>query len=319
MNRAGIINSICNKSAPLIGELQKECAMYFGSVKFFKHLILTFIILIILGLSATSMRLAAINKHYEEQLNLLESQTTPVQPDHDPAFQEGSPIEYQKIYPDMHAALASPKNESPNTVYLTFDDGPSKRTPEILEILKNYNIQATFFIIGKEGKAQPNLLKRMSEDGHSIGIHTYSHAYDKIYSSVENYLHDFYLTYELIYEITGKKPSVFRFPGGSINRYSLRNYQEIIAEMIRRGFTYYDWNASSGDAGQGVSAASVYSNTIQSSENKSRVILLMHDSAGKSYTVAALPKIIEYYQSKGFQFAAIHNDVNPVVFNYANY
>jgi peptidoglycan/xylan/chitin deacetylase (PgdA/CDA1 family) len=303
----------------LIGEIQKERAMYLGSVKFFKHLILTVTILIILGLSATSIRLAVINKQYEERLNGLESQGTPVQLDHYPALPESSPIEYQKLYPDMQAVLSSPKDESPNTVYLTFDDGPSKRTEEILEILKHYNIQATFFIIGKEGKAQPNLLKRMSEEGHSIGIHTYSHVYDKIYSSVENYLHDFYLTYELIYEITGEKPSVFRFPGGSINRYSLRNYQEIIAEMIRRGFTYYDWNASSGDAGQGVSAASVYSNTVQSSENKSRVILLMHDSAGKSYTVAALPKIIEYYQSKGFQFAPIHNDVKPVVFNYVNY
>lgn len=293
--------------------------MYLGSVKFFKHLILAFIILIILGLSATSMRLAVINKHYEEQLNGIESQTIPVRSDAFSILQKTSPIDYQKMYPDMVAALADERTESPNTVYLTFDDGPSSRTGEILDILKDYNIQATFFIIGKEGKAQPNLLKRMSEEGHSIGIHTYSHVYDKIYSSVENYLQDFHLTYELIYEITGEKPSVFRFPGGSINRYSLQNHQEIIAEMIRRGFTYYDWNASSGDAGQGVSVASVYSNTVQSSENKSRVILLMHDSAGKSYTVAALPKIIEYYQSNGFQFAPIHNDVNPVVFNYVNY
>ena len=293
--------------------------MYLGSVRFFKHLILTFIILIILVLFVTSLRLAAINKHYEEQLNGIESQTIPVQSDVFSILQKSSPIDYQKMYPDMVAALADERTESPNTVYLTFDDGPSSRTAEILDILKHYNIQATFFIIGKEGKAQPNLLKRMSEEGHSIGIHTYSHVYDKIYSSVENYLQDFNLTYELIREITGEKPSVFRFPGGSINRYSLQNHQEIIAEMIRRGFTYYDWNASSGDAGQGVSAASVYSNTIQSSENKSRVILLMHDSSGKFYTVAALPKIIEYYQSNGFQFAPIHNDVNPVVFNYVNY
>lgn len=293
--------------------------MYLGSVKFFKHLILTITILIILGLSFTSIRFAAINKQYEEQLNGLESQNTPIQFDVFPTLQESSPIEYQKMYPELYAALADERTESPNTVYLTFDDGPSSRTAEILDILKNYNIQATFFIIGKEGKAQPNLLKRMSEEGHSIGIHTYSHVYDKIYSSVENYLYDFNLTYELIQEITGEKPSVFRFPGGSINRYSLQNYQEIIAEMIRRGFTYYDWNASSGDAGKGVSAASVYSNSIQSSENKSRVILLMHDSAGKSYTVAALPKIIAYYQTKGFQFAPIKNDVTPVVFNYINY
>lgn len=293
--------------------------MYLGSVKFFKHLILTVTILIILGLSATSVRLAAINKQYEEQLNGLVYQTTSVPSENYLTLQQCSPIRYQKLYPDMHTVLAPPQNESTNTVYLTFDDGPSKRTAEILEILKGYDIQATFFIIGKEGKVQPDLIKRMSEEGHAIGIHTYSHEYDKIYSSVENYLDDFYLTYELIYEITGEKPSIFRFPGGSINRYSLRNYQEIISEMIRRGFIYYDWNASSGDAGQGVSAASVYNNTIQSSENKSRVILLMHDSAGKSYTVAALPKIIEYYQSNGFQFAPIHNDVNPVVFNYANY
>jgi peptidoglycan/xylan/chitin deacetylase (PgdA/CDA1 family) len=212
-------------------------------------------------------------------------------------------------------------NASPDqkTVYLTFDDGPSKRTSEILDLLDKEGIKATFFIIGKEGAKEKDLLKRMSEEGHTVGIHTYSHIYGSIYSSVESYLDDFNQAFQLIYDTTGVRPRVFRFPGGSINRYSAQDYEEIIAEMTRRGFTYYDWNASSGDANSIATANSVYNNIVQSSEGRDRIILLMHDSISKSYTVAALPNIIEYYKAKGYKFEPITNDVSPIAFNYINY
>jgi peptidoglycan/xylan/chitin deacetylase (PgdA/CDA1 family) len=293
--------------------------MYLGSVKFFKHLIVGVILLLIFGLAIATVSLSAINKNYKEQISDMRSGTVLAHSNKVEEHQDSLSIEYQEMYPDMHVKLAKETRTEPNTVYLTFDDGPSARTAEILDILKQYDIKATFFIIGKEGERQKDLLKRISDEGHSIGIHTYSHVYNDIYNSVEEYLEDFYLTYELIYETTGEKPTIFRFPGGSINRYSARNYEEIIAEMTRRGFTYYDWNASSGDASYSTSAASLYNNTVQSSENKDRVILLMHDSISKSDTVAALPKIIEYYQSKGFQFECITNDVSPIAFSYISY
>lgn len=293
--------------------------MYLGSVKFFKHLIVGVILLLIFGLAIATVSLSVINKNYKEQISDMRSGTVLAHSNQVEEHQNSLSIEYQEVYPDMHVKLAKETKTEPNTVYLTFDDGPSARTAEILDILKQYDIKATFFIIGKEGDRQKDLLKRMADEGHSIGIHTYSHVYNNIYDSVEEYLDDFYMTYVLINETTGEKPSIFRFPGGSINRYSARNYEEIIAEMTRRGFTYYDWNASSGDATNSASAASLYNNTVQSSENKDRVILLMHDSISKSYTVAALPKIIEYYQSKGFRFECITNDVSPIAFNYISY
>ena len=127
------------------------------------------------------------------------------------------------------------------------------------------------------------------------------------------------MTYQLIYDTVGVRPSVFRFPGGSVNTYNARYYEEIIAEMTRRGFTYYDWNASSGDAVPKTNAQLIYNSAVQSSEGKNRIILLMHDSVGKYHTVAALPGIIEYYKAKGFRFGRITNDVTPVAFNYRNY
>lgn len=294
--------------------------MYFGSVRFFRHLIVAIILFLIIGLTISTISLAIINKNYKGQISELQSGTVLAQSNLvEEESQNSLSIAYQELYPDMYAEQADVKRIEPNTVYLTFDDGPSARTAEILDILKKEDIKATFFIIGKEGEKNKALLRRITDEGHAIGIHTYSHVYNSIYASVENYLDDFYLTYELIYNATGVRPEIFRFPGGSINKYSAQDYIEIIAEMTRRGFTYYDWNASSGDAVANATANSVYYNTVHSSEDKERVILLMHDSLGKSFTVAALPKIIEHYKAEGFQFECISNDVSPIAFNYINY
>ncbi|MGB4658297.1 MAG: polysaccharide deacetylase family protein [Mobilitalea sp.] len=294
--------------------------MYFGSVRFFKHLIVVIIMLLIFGLAISTVSLSVINKNFKSQISDMQSGTVLAQSNPVEENQQNSlSIEYQELYPDMYTKLAKATKMDPKTVYLTFDDGPSNRTVEILDILKKEDIKATFFIIGKEGEKEKDLLKRMADEGHSIGIHTYSHLYSSIYDSVENYLGDFNQTYRLIYDTTGMEPKIFRFPGGSINKYNAQDYEEIIAEMTRRGFTYYDWNASGGDANFNATANSVYNNTVQSSEGKDRIILLMHDSISKSYTVAALPNIIEYYKAKGFKFDCIKNDVSPIAFTYINY
>ncbi|HWQ78492.1 MAG TPA: polysaccharide deacetylase family protein [Anaerovoracaceae bacterium] len=300
--------------------------MYLGSVRFFKHLIIAVILVLIFGLTISTICLVVFNRNYEEQISDLQSelQAETVLAQSNDADEEGSheiglTIEYQELYPDMYVSPAEATKSEPKTVYLSFDDGPSDRTAEILDILKEEDVKATFFVIGKEGNKHKDLLKRITEEGHTLGIHTYSHVYESIYSSVESYLEDFSETYHLIYETTGVRPEVFRFPGGSINTYNARFYEEIIAEMTRRGFTYYDWNASSGDAAAGAATNTVLSNTVQSSEGKDRIILLMHDSIGKSYTVSALPEIIEYYRAQGFKFERITNDVTPIAFNYINY
>jgi Predicted xylanase/chitin deacetylase len=294
--------------------------MYFGSVRFFKHLIIALILFLIFGLSIATVSLTVINKNYKSQISDLRSDTVLAQSNpSDHQHQNSISLEYQGLYPDLYGKLAQETKTESKTVYLTFDDGPSARTSEILDILKKEDIKATFFVIGKEGEKEKDILKRMAAEGHAIGIHTYSHVYTSIYTSVEAFLDDFNQTYQLISETTGTKPEIFRFPGGSINSYNARDYEEIIAEMTRRGFTYYDWNASNGDASSKASESSVYYDTVQSSKGKDRIILLMHDSIGKYYTVGALPGIIEYYKSRGYKFERITNDVAPITFSYNNY
>ena len=294
--------------------------MYIGSVRFFKHLIVVVILIIVIGLTVSTICLGFMNQNYQAQIADIQSQTALAHSNPKEEVQQNSlSIEYQNLYPDLYSKLPKATKSVPNTVYLTFDDGPSDRTNEILDILKEENIKATFFIIGKEGEKEKQIMNRIVEEGHAIGIHTYSHIYTSIYESVESFLEDYDRTNRLIYDTTGVKTGIFRFPGGSINQYDALFYEEIIAEMTRRGYTYYDWNASSGDADSHATVDSVYNNVVRSSSNKTRIILLMHDSLGKRYTVTALPRIIEYYRGKGYQFEALTNDVSPITFSYKNY
>jgi Predicted xylanase/chitin deacetylase len=294
--------------------------MYFGSVKFFKHLIVVSILLLFVGLLISTICLSAINKNYKKQIAEEKSGVVLAQANvKEPSMQRSVSIDYQELYPDMYAKLPEKTIEKSKTIYLTFDDGPSDRTIEVLDILKEKNVKATFFVTGKDSEEDRAIMKRIVDEGHTIGIHTYSHVYDDIYASVENYLADFNKIYNLIYDATGVKPEVFRFPGGSINRYNSCDQEEITAEMTRRGFTYYDWNASSGDANSSASRSSVLTNSIQTSQNKDRIILLMHDSINKSYTVEALGEIIDYFKTQGYEFDKITNEVRPIAFNYNDY
>ncbi|HPE16428.1 MAG TPA: polysaccharide deacetylase family protein [Oscillospiraceae bacterium] len=225
-------------------------------------------------------------------------------------------IDYQTLYPDLYCDAEQGEEEPENTVFLTFDDGPSERTAEILDILKRYGVKATFFIIGKNADTERGreLLRRIVDEGHTLGIHTYTHVYREIYASVDAYLEDFNRTYELIYEATGTKPTVFRFPGGSINSYNRGTYEEIIAEMLRRGFTFYDWNVDAGDAAPG--GGDVYDAVVSGCRRQSRPVVLMHDAAGKKDTVGALERVIETLLEDGYGFGRLTPLIRPVSFSY---
>lgn len=227
---------------------------------------------------------------------------------------------YQELYPELYA-----KEHGWNTVekkkvcYLTFDDGPSARTPEVLEILDRYGVKATFFVVGKDTEQSRQWMKQIVDGGHTIGVHSYTHTYRKIYASVEAYLEDFAREYHIIEDATGVAPQVFRFPGGSINAYNGHIYQEIVAEMTRRGFVYFDWNRANGDAvRKSPSAAVLAQNALDRLGASSRVILLMHDSKSHANTVAALPAIIEGYQNAGYTLEALTPEVRPIVYAYPN-
>lgn len=239
--------------------------------------------------------------------------------------------EYMELYPDMYvknnakiplAAIDSnvldyrkyifkyPLNDSlqsdKKVAYLTFDDGPSENTREVLEILGKYDIKATFFMIaGSVTPDQYELIKEMIDQGHVVGIHTYSHNYKKIYASVKDYLDDFYLAYTRIYEVTGAQPVVFRFPGGSYNKYMKGIRKQVMAEMERRGFTYYDWQVSAEDSVGKPTRASVTRNVLKDFKKYNKPIILMHDSSVNDVTVQSLESIIKTIKEAGYTFDTV--------------
>ncbi|MFV0342477.1 MAG: polysaccharide deacetylase family protein [Anaerocolumna sp.] len=220
-------------------------------------------------------------------------------------FKENQRKKYMALYPDMYVEGVKPiiLLEEKKMAYLTFDDGPSYNTTKILEILKEYDVKATFFILGstitEEGKA---CLKTMAEEGHAIGIHTYSHKPEDIYSSVEAFLNDFYLSYQLIYDTTGVKPNIFRFPWGSVNTYNKKIRSELIAEMERRGFTYYDWNVDSKDSVGNPNEYKITRNIAKDLHKYNNPIILLHDASVNKRTVKTLPLVIEKIKEDGFDF-----------------
>lgn len=236
-----------------------------------------------------------------------------------PHTTDDSSAEYTKLYPDLYAENSNQGFKEDNgTIYLTFDDGPSKNTMDILNILDKYDIKATFFFNGGTDEASVERMKAVADAGHTIGLHSISHDYKKIYESVESYLDDFYDTYTCVYEATGVKPQVFRFPGGSINNYNRFVYMQIIAEMTRRGFVYYDWNVSGEDAVHGADWTSIYNNLMTGINNNSadRAIVLLHDSSDKYATVTVLDDVIVELLGDGYHFDKIDPSVKPITFSY---
>lgn len=235
------------------------------------------------------------------------------------AAEEGFTPEYTKLYPDLYVENPPTEwKEGNGTIYLTFDDGPSYNTRDVLEILDRYNIKAAFFMCGGEDENTKEIMKEVAEAGHTIGVHSISHDYEKIYESVESYLADFYSTYTCIYEATGVKPKIFRFPGGSINNYNRLVYKQIIAEMTRRGFVYYDWNVSGEDAVRDADWESIYGNVLKGIENNSddRAIVLLHDGYGKDMTVLVLEDVIDKLLDDGYGFGRLDETVKPTAFSY---
>ena len=185
-------------------------------------------------------------------------------------------------------------------IYLTFDDGPGAYTERLLDILAKYNAKATFFVVDTR---YISTIKRAAEEEHAIGIHTATHDYHKIYASEEAYFSDLEEMGSIIYDHTGIDTKLIRFPGGSSNTVSSFN-EGIMTRLTKlveeKGYTYFDWNVSSGDAGETRSANGVYRNVISGVGTKEKAVVLLHDI--KSYTVDAIEKIIVWGLDNGYTF-----------------
>ncbi|MGN0312769.1 MAG: polysaccharide deacetylase family protein [Lachnospiraceae bacterium] len=198
-------------------------------------------------------------------------------------------------------------------VYLTFDDGPSDNTDEILDILKEYDVKATFFVVGKTDEHSRQMYRRIVEEGHTIALHSYSHKYSEIYSSVEKYDKDLEKLSKLIFEETGVTTHYMRFPGGSSNQVSDVDMEEFIKLVTDEGYTYYDWNVVSGDAtSKSYSAKDLIDNVVSGVEHFQESIVLMHDASNKDSTVEALPKIIKKLKAEGYVMLPIDDNTKTI-------
>lgn len=208
-------------------------------------------------------------------------------------------------------------------IYLTFDDGPSLDiTPHILDILKEEDVKATFFIINFEGPEQEEIVKRIVAEGHTIGIHGYSHDYSQIYSSDDAFMNNIKTLQEKIFNITGVDTKIIRFPGGSSNTVSKKYSEKIMTRLsqkvITEGYMYYDWNVTSGDSGDVHTAKAVYRNvTRRISKNRANIVLL-HDYSGNNKTLDSLKNIITYAKKNGYTFEQINEQTPLVMHNISN-
>ena len=184
-------------------------------------------------------------------------------------------------------------------VYLTFDDGPSDRvTPKILDVLKEENVKATFFIVGKNAVRRKDILRRAVKEGHTLGVHSYSHIYNEIYSSAQSLLEDIDKCNEVIKEITGASASIYRFPGGSFFL-----SESLKQAVLQRGMTYVDWNASLNDAElKDPTPDCLFDTAVATAANRNKVIMLAHDTTDKTATAEALKNVILYFKQQGYTF-----------------
>ena len=209
-----------------------------------------------------------------------------------------TPLQERKLSLSGNAVSSDDPYEGLKKVYLTFDDGPSQYTDDILDILEDYDVKATFFVNGHEGFEAQYL--RIALEGHSLGMHSYSHVYSSVYSDLDGFAEDLYQIQSLIRDITGQECKLYRFPGGSSNAVHHIPMAECIEYLDAKGIRYFDWNVSGGDALSEPHSASQIVNDVCAQVkaiDNDTVVILLHDAAGKRSTVEALPVIIEKLQA----------------------
>ncbi len=196
--------------------------------------------------------------------------------------------------------------------YLTFDDGPTNNTLKILDILDAYGIKGTFFVVGTGTTAY---MPRITSRGHAIGLHSTSHVYSEIYKDANSYIADINQMSEIVFNATGVRSNIIRFPGGSSNSVSQKYCKGIMTDLTVKvtdlGYSYYDWNINSGDANAPlVSAEKIVNNVLTKAKGQKDICVLLHDGWGKTTTVEALPQIIEGLDAMGYRFAALDSTVS---------
>ena len=206
--------------------------------------------------------------------------------------------------PEKEPTMPEPVPSKGKTVYLTFDDGPSQYTPEILDILDKYGVKATFFVVN--GRYN-HVMKDIVDRGHQIGLHCYKHVYSEIYESDEAYFKDLKKISDVVKKQTGVESKLVRFPGGGSNtiskKYSPGIMTRLSQSVVEKGYSYFDWNCTNGDADGANTVVKQVINCSKFPRSEKNIVVLMHDN--KKITMESLPKIIEYYKACGMEFGVL--------------
>ena len=224
----------------------------------------------------------------------------------------------QSPYGDVVTGIDSPDNiaEDGDThkVYLTFDGGPNENTDAILDVLDEYDVKATFFVVGNESDDMKDVYKRIVAEGHTLGMNSYSNQYSTIYASSEAFEEDFDKLSMYLEKVTGEKSVYYRFPGGSGNEISNVNMAELVHVLNKKKITYFDWNVSAGDAASDYSVDDIVTNVTTGVSHYKTSVVLLHDGENKSTTVEALGPLIEALQKMDAEILPI--DENTKVIQY---
>lgn len=198
-------------------------------------------------------------------------------------------------------------------VYLTFDGGPSENTDAILDILAEYDVKATFFVVGMEDEESRAIYRRIVDEGHTLGMNSYSNKYSIIYKSEEAFKQDYQKLADYLYEVTGTRPQYYRFPGGSSNQISNVSMGALIQFLNSQDVVYYDWNVSAGDAASvAFTADEIVENVTEDVVKYKTSVVLLHDSADKSETVEAIRPLIEALQNMDAEILPIDEDTQVI-------
>lgn len=220
-----------------------------------------------------------------------------------------------KVSENKTAESKTTTSNGKSIAYLTFDDGPSSITNSVLDILKKYNVKATFFVINS-GSYNKTTLQREVNEGHTIGLHAYDHNYAIAYKDDNSYLDGIDKLRAKVKADTGFDSHYIRFPGGSSNTISKRYSKGIMSRITKtakqRGYKYYDWNVDDDDAGRARTADDCYNNVVRELRPNRSNIVLMHDFGTNKKILEALPRIIEYCQKNGYTMLPIDDNTPEI-------
>ena len=220
--------------------------------------------------------------------------------------------ESENVSTDIDTEDNLAKKGDEHKVYLTFDGGPDENTNEILDVLAKYNVKATFFVIGSESDEMKAVYRRIVDEGHTLGMHSYSNSYSTIYSSSDSFEKDVTKLNAYLKKVTGEKSQYYRFPGGSNNEISNVDMSEFIHVLNEKKITYFDWNVSAGDSASDYSVQDIVTNVTEGVSKYKTSVVLLHDGDDKSTTVEALGPLIKALQKMKAKILPIDENTNVI-------